>query len=128
MGDCEANQLVGLQAQVGSIAQGLYQGRLGGLIEHVRGMLGKQVEVAVLITEADDVVMPGDQGSQGLLGAERGGSSSVEALLRKPGALPGATALEQARAAGKFTPERRRRRTRTTVGNYMSSSIMSTTL
>src|SRR4051812_10537305 len=25
-------------------------------------------------------------------------------LVRKPGALPGATALEQARAAGKFTP------------------------
>lgn len=28
----------------------------------------------------------------------------LEALLRKPAALPGATALEQARAAGKFTP------------------------
>jgi hypothetical protein len=28
----------------------------------------------------------------------------LELLLRKPGALPGATALEQARAAGKFTP------------------------
>jgi hypothetical protein len=28
----------------------------------------------------------------------------VEALVRKPGALPGATALEQARAAGKLTP------------------------
>lgn len=28
----------------------------------------------------------------------------LEALLRKPGALPGATALEQARALGKFTP------------------------
>jgi transposase len=28
----------------------------------------------------------------------------LEALLRKAGALPGATALEQARAAGKFTP------------------------
>jgi transposase len=28
----------------------------------------------------------------------------LEALHRKPGALPGATALEQARAAGKFTP------------------------
>lgn len=28
----------------------------------------------------------------------------LEALLRKPGAMPGATALEQARAAGKFTP------------------------
>jgi hypothetical protein len=27
----------------------------------------------------------------------------LEALLRKPGALPGATALEQARAAGRFT-------------------------
>jgi hypothetical protein len=25
-------------------------------------------------------------------------------MIRKPGALPGATALEQARAAGKFTP------------------------
>ena len=28
----------------------------------------------------------------------------LEALVRKPGALPGATALEQARAGGKFTP------------------------
>ncbi|GAA4991963.1 IS21 family transposase [Yinghuangia aomiensis] len=28
----------------------------------------------------------------------------LEALIRKPGALPGATALEQARAAGRFTP------------------------
>lgn len=28
----------------------------------------------------------------------------LEALVHKPGALPGATALEQARAAGKFTP------------------------
>jgi hypothetical protein len=28
----------------------------------------------------------------------------LEALVRKPGALPGATALEQTRAAGKFTP------------------------
>ncbi|MEV4418078.1 IS21 family transposase [Catellatospora sp. NPDC049609] len=28
----------------------------------------------------------------------------LEALIRKPGALPGATALDQARAAGKFTP------------------------
>ncbi|MEH1128999.1 Mu transposase domain-containing protein [Micromonospora sp. CPCC 206061] len=28
----------------------------------------------------------------------------LEGLIRKPGALPGATALEQARAAGRFTP------------------------
>jgi hypothetical protein len=28
----------------------------------------------------------------------------LEALLRKPGAFPGSTALEQAKAAGKFTP------------------------
>jgi hypothetical protein len=28
----------------------------------------------------------------------------LEALVRKPGALPGSTALEQARAAGRFTP------------------------
>lgn len=28
----------------------------------------------------------------------------LEVLIRKPGALPGSTALEQARAAGKFTP------------------------
>ena len=28
----------------------------------------------------------------------------LEALVRKPGALPGSTALEQGRAAGKFTP------------------------
>ncbi|MDI9889238.1 IS21 family transposase [Streptomyces sp. HNM0645] len=41
--------------------------------------------------------------------ATRGGSRLdldhyLEGLLRKPGALPGATALDQARAAGKFTP------------------------
>ncbi len=28
----------------------------------------------------------------------------LEALVRKPGALPGATALDQARSAGRFTP------------------------
>ncbi|MGW0876013.1 Mu transposase domain-containing protein [Streptomyces sp. NPDC002740] len=28
----------------------------------------------------------------------------IEALVHKPGAFPGATALEQARSAGKFTP------------------------
>ena len=28
----------------------------------------------------------------------------LEILLHKPGALPGATALEQARKAGRFTP------------------------
>ncbi|WP_199839578.1 hypothetical protein [Streptomyces sp. XY431] len=28
----------------------------------------------------------------------------LEALVRKPGAFPGATALDQARSAGKFTP------------------------
>ncbi|MFC4470387.1 hypothetical protein ACFPH6_38825, partial [Streptomyces xiangluensis] len=28
----------------------------------------------------------------------------LEALVRKPGAFPRATALEQARSAGKFTP------------------------
>ena len=28
----------------------------------------------------------------------------LDALLRKPGALPGSTALEQARTAGKFAP------------------------
>jgi hypothetical protein len=28
----------------------------------------------------------------------------LEALIRKPGAFPGATALDQARSAGKFTP------------------------
>ena len=28
----------------------------------------------------------------------------LEVLLRKPGALPGAKALEQARASGRFTP------------------------
>jgi hypothetical protein len=28
----------------------------------------------------------------------------LEALVRKPGALPGSTALEQARSAGRFTP------------------------
>ncbi len=39
----------------------------------------------------------------------RGGSQLVldhylEALIRKPGAFPGSTALEQARSAGRFTP------------------------
>ncbi|WP_435864652.1 IS21 family transposase [Streptomyces phaeochromogenes] len=33
-----------------------------------------------------------------------GSRLELEALLRKPGALPGATVLEQARAAGQFTP------------------------
>jgi hypothetical protein len=32
----------------------------------------------------------------------------LEALVRKPGALPGSTALEQARAAGKVLPGPRR--------------------
>ena len=31
------------------------------------------------------------------------GDRYLEVLLRKPGALPGATALEQARASGRFT-------------------------
>jgi transposase len=38
------------------------------------------------------------------LPGKSGARLDLEALVRKPGALPGATALEQARAAGKFTP------------------------
>ncbi|MEV6747512.1 hypothetical protein AB0N21_24495 [Streptomyces sp. NPDC051080] len=40
----------------------------------------------------------------------------LEALARKPGALPGATALEQVRASGAFTPREARLPPRTTDG------------
>jgi hypothetical protein len=42
----------------------------------------------------------------------------LEVLLRKPGAFPGATALEQARAAGRCTPVARR--WRSGVGGWAS--------
>ncbi|MEU8849802.1 hypothetical protein AB0C70_27065 [Streptomyces sp. NPDC048564] len=43
--------------------------------------------------------MPGRQG-----GSRLELDHYLEGLLRKPGALPRATALEQARAAGEFSP------------------------
>lgn len=66
--------------------------------------------VRVLLNASDLTIFDGrtlTAHHERLLG--RGGSRLeldhyLEALVRKPGALPGATALEQARAAGTFTP------------------------
>ncbi|MGC5629277.1 IS21 family transposase [Georgenia sp. Z1344] len=66
--------------------------------------------VRVLLNASDLTIYDGRTPTadhQRLLG--KGGSRLeldhyLEALIRKPGALPGATALEQARAAGTFTP------------------------
>ncbi|KAA0015968.1 IS21 family transposase [Antrihabitans cavernicola] len=71
-------------------------------------MIGRQVRV--LLHASDLVVYDGRvevARHERLLA--KGGSRLdldhyLEGLLRKPGALPGATALEQARAAGRFTP------------------------
>lgn len=71
-------------------------------------LIGHQVRV--LLHASDLVVYDGRAEvarHQRLAG--RGGSRLeldhyLEGLLRKPGALPGATVLEQARAAGRFTP------------------------
>ncbi|WP_433017762.1 hypothetical protein [Kribbella sp. CA-294648] len=63
--------------------------------------------VPVLLNASDLVVFDGRTEDERLLAT---GGSRVEfdhyfeALIRKPGALPGATALEQARASGKFNP------------------------
>jgi hypothetical protein len=71
-------------------------------------LIGRQVRV--LLHASDLVVYDGraEVARHERLGA-RGGSRLeldhyLEGLLRKPGALPGATVLEQARAAGRFTP------------------------
>jgi hypothetical protein len=45
-----------------------------------------------------------DQMLRADLDAPRKHDHYLEAMVRKPGAFPGATALEQARSAGKFTP------------------------
>ncbi|MDQ0904332.1 hypothetical protein QFZ22_000317 [Streptomyces canus] len=71
-------------------------------------LIGRQVRV---LLHASEVVVYDDRAEiarhERLV--TRGGSRLdldhyLEGLLRKPGALPGATALDQARAAGKFTP------------------------
>ncbi len=71
-------------------------------------LVGRQVRV--LLHASELVVYDGrvEVARQQRL-ATRGGSRLeldhyLEGLLRKPGALPGATALDQARAAGRFTP------------------------
>lgn len=71
-------------------------------------LIGRQVRV--LLHASELVVYDGrtEVARHERLGG-RGGSRLeldhyLEGLLRKPGALPGATVLEQARAAGRFTP------------------------
>jgi transposase len=72
------------------------------------GLIGRQVRV--LLHASDLVVYDGRaEVARHERMAGRGGSRLdldhyLEGLLRKPGALPGATVLEQARAAGRFTP------------------------
>ncbi len=72
------------------------------------GLIGRQVRV--LLHASDLVVYDGRaEVARHERLAGRGGSRLeldhyLEGLLRKPGALPGATVLEQARAAGRFTP------------------------
>src|SRR3546814_3499894 len=71
-------------------------------------MVGRQVRV--LLHASDLVVFDGKTEIARHERLMTKGSTRVdldhylEVLLRKPGALPGATALEQARAAGRFTP------------------------
>jgi transposase len=71
-------------------------------------MIGRQVRV--LLHASELVIFDGrTEVARHERLATRGGfrldlDHYLEALLRKPGALPGATALQQARAAGKFTP------------------------
>ena len=71
------------------------------------GLIGRQVRV--LLHASDLVVYDGRaEVARHERLAGRGGSRLeldhyLEGLLRKPGALPGATVLEQARAAGRFT-------------------------
>ena len=71
-------------------------------------LIGRQVRVRLRANEVEIY-----DGRQVVARHERSGMRGgvileldhyLEALLRKPGALPGATVLEQARAAGRFTP------------------------
>jgi len=72
------------------------------------GLIGRQVRV--LLGASDLVVYDGRRAVARHERLVARGESRLEldhyleGLLRKPGALPGATALDQARAAGKFTP------------------------
>jgi hypothetical protein len=72
------------------------------------GLIGRQVRV--LLHASDLVIYDGRaEVARHERLAGRGGSRLeldhyLEGLLRKPGALPGATVLDQARAAGRFTP------------------------
>ncbi len=72
------------------------------------GLIGRQVRV--LLGASDLVVYDGRTAVARHERLVARGESRLEldhyleGLLRKPGALPGATALDQARAAGKFTP------------------------
>jgi hypothetical protein len=72
------------------------------------GLIGRQVRV---LLHASDLVVYDDRAEVARHERLAGRGSSrleldhyLEGLLRKPGALPGATVLEQARAAGRFTP------------------------
>jgi transposase len=71
-------------------------------------LIGRRVRV--LLHASDLVIYDGravvarHERLPGRAGARLDLDHYLEALVRKPGALPGATALEQARAAGKFTP------------------------
>jgi hypothetical protein len=71
-------------------------------------LIGRRVRV--LLHASDLVIYDGrteaarHERLPGTAGARLDLDHYLEALVRKPGALPGATALEQARAAGKFTP------------------------
>ena len=71
-------------------------------------LIGRRVRV--LLHASDLVIYDGrtevarHERLPGKAGARLDLDHYLEALVRKPGALPGATALEQARAAGKFTP------------------------
>lgn len=71
-------------------------------------LIGRQVRVLLhasdLVIYAGHAEVAGHERLPGRAGARLDLDHYLEALVRKPGALPGATALEQARAAGKFTP------------------------
>lgn len=71
-------------------------------------LIGRQVRALlhanrIQIFEGPSVVAEHER-FMGKGGAQLNLDHYLEGLLRKPGALPGATALEQARTAGKFTP------------------------
>ena len=71
-------------------------------------LIGRRVRV--LLHASDLVIYDGHaevarhERLSGKSGARLDLDHYLEALVRKPGALPGSTALDQARAAGKFTP------------------------